>query len=251
MTSDSSPLPGEAPAERSSFPARAVGVLFNPVSAFDEIVARPDSLGPLLVLIAASIAVAETMLAKIGLANIILHSLQQSGRARHMTPDQLNQVVGNSSAIVGVMTHVGAVVGPPIFMAVTAGVGLLILNGIFGARAGFNSVFSVTCYAALPVVIGDLMAIALILFGDPNHFNPQAPIPTNPAFFLDPAATSRPLYALASSLDLLTFWFLGLLAVGLSRLSRGRVKARNIFLAYFVVWLALALGKAGLAIVSP
>jgi hypothetical protein len=249
-TSEASGAGGEAPPAQKSFPARALGVLLSPTSAFEEIAVRPDFLGPLMVLIVGAIAVAEIMLWKIGMAQIIRNSLQVSGRARSLTPDQMDQAVRRGAAIAGILAHLGAVLGPPIFLALAAGVGLLILNGIFGVRASFKPVFSVTCYADLPAVIGDLMAIAMILFGDPSRFNPQSPIPTNPGFFLDPLTTPRALYSLAGSLDLLTFWFLALLAVGLARVSRGQVKARSIFLAYLAVWLVLVLGKAGLAMMT-
>ena len=37
----------------------------------------------------------------------------------------------------------------------------------------FKNVFSVVCYANLPSILGALMAIALVLFGDAGAFNPQ------------------------------------------------------------------------------
>ncbi len=233
--------------QQNSFGARALGVLLDPTTTFDEIAAQPNYWGPLIVLMAGSVALTETLTSKIGIRNIILRSLHQSGQARHMTPEQLDQALRNATAVAHVLTPVGAVVGPPIFLALAAGVGLLILRGIFGAQASFKTIFSVTCYAALPTVIGDLMGMAVLLFGDLSRLNPQSPIPTSLGFFLDSASTPRPLYALASSLDLLTFWFLALVAVGLSRASRGQVKAKTIFAIYFGIWLVLTLGKMGLA----
>jgi peroxiredoxin len=44
------------------------------------------------------------------------------------------------------------------------------------------------------------MALALILFGDPNQFNFENPIPSNVRFFLDPVETSKPLLAFAVGL---------------------------------------------------
>jgi hypothetical protein len=247
MNSNESPAPEQAITKPRPFLARALDVLLNPTGAFDQIASRPDYLGPLIVVTAGSVALTEVMLAKIGLRTIIRRALEQSGRASHLTTRQLDQQVRLAASAAAVFTHLGAVVGPVIFLALTAGVGLLVLRGIFGARAGFKDTFSVTCYAALPLVIGDLMGIAVILFGNPNRFNPQSPIPTNLGFFLNPASTSRPLYALATSLDLLTFWFIALLALGLARVSRGAVKSTTLFLVFLGIWLVLTLGRVGVA----
>jgi hypothetical protein len=94
------------------------------------------------------------------------------------------------------------------------------------------------------------MALAVILFGDPDHFNAQNPLPSNVGFFLNPLEVSKPLYALASSADFITIWFLILLGVGLSEGTGRKVKPLSIFLVYAGFWLIWVLGKAGLAMIG-
>lgn len=86
------------------------------------------------------------------------------------------------------------------------------------------------------------MALAVILFGDPDNFNPQSPVPASVGFFLNPVETSRPLFALAASLDLFTIWFLVLLGIGLSEATGRKVRTRAISLTYFGLWMIWVLG---------
>jgi len=232
------------------FLVRLIGVFVEPGETFDDIARKPDFIAPLILLMLVSVAVAETMLAKIGIDRIILQTLKQSGRASSMNPSQLNQAVQKAASIGSVMIQVMAVAGIPIFLLSVAGFGLLVLNFIFGESAGFKEVFSATCYAYMPRVVGGVMAIAVMFFGDPDYFRPTSPAPTNLGFFLNPLTTSRAILTLASALDILTLWFLVLIAIGLSRVSRNKVKAGSIFITFFGVWVLLVLAKVGFALLA-
>jgi len=135
-------------------------------------------------------------------------------------------------------------------MLAVAGFGVLVLNGLFNQRARFKELFSVTCYAYMPHIVGGAMAIAIMFFGDPDAFNPRSPAPTNPGFFLNPISTSQAVSLLAGSLDFITLWFLVLLAMGLSRISRKKVKAGSIFMTYCGAWLLLVIVKVGFALLA-
>ena len=137
----------------------------------------------------------------------------------------------------------------PIFLLILAGLGLLIVNVIFGAPMKFKPRFSLVCYANLVSLLGSLMAVAAILFGDPGRFKARNPVPASVGFFLDPHGVSKPLYALASSADLFTVWLLILAAIGLSEGAKGKVKPLSIFLVYAGCWMIWIVGKVGLAMI--
>ena len=94
------------------------------------------------------------------------------------------------------------------------------------------------------------MAVAVILFGDPDHFNAQNPVPANVGFFLNPREVSKPLYSLASSADIFTIWLLILMAVGLAEGTGRKVKPLSIFLVYAGFWVIWILVKVGLAMIG-
>jgi Yip1 domain len=232
-----------------SFPSRFLGVFIEPGETFDDIARKPDWIAPLVVLVLVSFATVETMLLKIGTSQMVMQGLERSGRAATMDPSQMSQIAERSAAIMRIVMPVSALLGAPIFLLIVAGIGLLFLNVFFGQHAKFKDVFSVACYANLPSILGALMAIAVVLFGDASAFNPQAPAPTNPGFFMNPLTATHAVFALASSLDFVVFWFIALLAIGLSRVVQKKVKTATIFMAYLGVWVLLVAVKVGFALI--
>ncbi len=230
-----------------SFPERFLGVFISPGPTFEDIARRPGFIAPLIVAIVSGLVILETMLFKIGMGRMIRQSLEQSGQAAKMGADQLEGAVRTGATIGTVFAHVGVLVIGPAMLLILAALGLGILVLIYGAPAKFKAVFSATCYANLVGVLGVLMGVALILFGDPEHFNAQNPIPSNVGFFLNPLETSKPLYSLAGSADILWIWTMVLMAMGWSRVSGGKAKTLPVFLALAGIWLIWVLGKMGFA----
>ncbi len=228
-----------------SFLARVIGVIFSPGATFADIAQHPNFIAPLVLAIVASVAVTETMLAKIGMERIVRMSIERSGRTSSMSAAQMEQAVQQGARIGGIIAHVMGVLGPGIFLLILAGLGILILVPVFGAKANFKTVFSVSCYAYIPALLGALITIPVMLFGDPETFNPQTPMPSNPAFFMDQQTASKALYALASSVDIFTIWLLIVLSIGLSAASAYKVKTRSVFLVYLGLWALWVLAKVG------
>jgi hypothetical protein len=224
-----------------------VGVYISPGETFQHIARRPDFLAPLVTLIVVSVAVSETIVWKIGMERIIRISIEQSGRASSMSAEQMQQAIQQGAGIGKILAHAAGFLGPPIYLLIMTGLGLLILNLILSVPAAFKTVFSVVCYAYLVGVLGALMALALILFGDLERFNPENFVPSNVGFFLNRQEVSKPLYALASSVDIFTVWFLILVAIGLSAATGRKARSLSIFLAYAGVWAIWILGKMGWA----
>lgn len=232
-----------------SFPERLFGVFMSPAETLADVARKPGFWAPLITIIVCSVAVVETMLRKIGVERIVRSSIEQSGQASRLTPSQVEQAVRQSAPIVAIASHVGAVLGPPFILLLLAVLGLLIVNLILGGHLGFKAVFSLVCYANLVSLLSSLMAVLVILFGDPDHLNPQNPVPTNLAFFLNQAQVSKRLYTLATSADIFTLWVLVLVAVGLSEGTERKVKPQHIFLVYagfWAVWILIKLGLASL-----
>ena len=103
------PLPEEPPAD--SFLSRALGVFISPGQAFESIARRPDFLAPLIISMVGSIVLIEAMLEKIGAARIIRQSLEMSGKAAQMTPEQIDQTVQKVATFTAISMRVGGVLG--------------------------------------------------------------------------------------------------------------------------------------------
>jgi hypothetical protein len=233
-----------------SFLQRLVGVFVSPGATFADVARKPDFIVPLIVGILATLAVFETMLARIGAERLVRQSLEQSGRASNMSPEQLQQALEQGAKFTSIFMHLTGLLAAPIMLLVVAGLGLLIMNAIFGSRLKFKTAFSVTCYANLVSVLGAIIALVMILLADPEQFNAQNPMPTNPGFFFNPRETSKPLLSLLASLDVFTVWFMALLGIGFSEAVTHTVKPTTIFLCFAGLWAVWVLAKMGLAMLG-
>jgi hypothetical protein len=210
-------------------------------------VRRPDFLAPLIVTTVASVILIEAMLERIGAARIIRQSLEMSGKAAQMTPEQIDQTVQKVATFTAISMRVGGVLGVPIFLLIIAAVGLFVVNVIFGASANFKTCFSVVCYANLVLLVGVVLGLVMIFLGDVEQINPENFVPTTVGFFLNPRETSKPLYVIASSFDIFRVWFIILCSLGLSAATEKKVGTVAILLTYLGVWVLLVLGHAGVA----
>jgi hypothetical protein len=241
--------PAEAETPAQSFPERLLGVFISPKETFADVARKPGFVAPLITLMITAVAVTEVMLWKIGAERIVRMSIEQSGQASSLSPDQLEERVRLGAKITGIFMHIGGVVGVPIYFLIIAGLGILIVNVILGAQVKFGTVFSLVCYASLVSLLSSLMTLAMMLFGDPEHFNVQNPIPSNPGFFLNATEVSKPLYAFASSIDIFPIWIMILLGISLSEGAGRKVKASSIFLVYLGFWALLVLIRIGRAFI--
>jgi hypothetical protein len=120
------------------------------------------------------------------------------------------------------------------------------INFAFGGKAKFGSIYAVWMYASLPTIVKTLLGTAVIFTGiAPESFNIKNFAPTNAAAFLDPLETNKALYALASSLDVVTIWFLALLAIGVAAVAG--VKRNSGYIAVFGWWAVIVLIGVGWA----
>jgi len=230
--------------------ARFTGVFYAPGETFNDIVRSPDFLAPLVTMTVLSIALTESMLARIGMARMIRQTLEQSGQAEKMSAEQMQQAIDRGAQIGGIIAHVTGVLGVPIFILLVAAVGLLFTNAFFGAEVRFKTSLAVASYANLISALGIVMGMAMIFLNDPEHFNAQVPVPTNAAYFLDPRDVSKVLFAVAKSFDIFTFWLMILLGIGYSEATGRKVKVLTMFLCFFGIWMVIFLGRVCIALLS-
>ena len=123
------------------------------------------------------------------------------------------------------------------------------INFVFGGRAKYGSIFTVWMYAGLPGIVKPLLGTIAIFAGmAPESFNIKNYAPTNIGAFLDPLATNKAIYTLATSLDAVTIWTLVLLGMGTAIVAG--VKRGSGYIAVFGWWAIFVLIGVGVSAIT-
>jgi len=183
----------------------------------------------------------------VGWERMMRHQFEMSSRAQQMTPDQKEQAIQMQMRFAPVFGYVGILLGIPITYLIWAGILTGIVKGIMSAPVKFKQVYATICYSSLPGVVFMLLAIAVMFMKNPDDFNLQNPLVFNPGAFMDPMASSKFLYSVASALDLFTIWTLFLIGSGLKAAGGKQLSTGGAMTAVFLPWVIWTLGKASLA----
>jgi hypothetical protein len=186
---------------------------------------------------------------KIGMQQVVDNQIQ-------LNPKQAEAMQQASPAQREMSEKISLYVTEGVFIAnpllVLAGVAVLSLglwgtiNFVFGGKAKFGSIFSVWMFASLPGIVKVLLGIVVIFSGvAPESFNIKNYAPTNAGAFLNPLEANKALYALATSLDLVTIWTLVLLGMGTAIVAG--VKRTSGYIAVFGWWAIFVLIGVGIA----
>lgn len=209
----------------------------SPVRTFASIAARPTWLLPLLLWIASSFLLGQLIVSRTDLRSTIRESAERRGR--RLSESELDLVVERTRRFAWI-----AVIGLPVIAAATAGV-LWAGCQAFGWDVRFRQSLGVTSHAFLPATLSSLALLAVLWNRD--AIDPRSvgdALHTNLGFLVDSRADPV-LHGLLSSLDLFSFWGMGLLVLGLAAAA----KASRARMAALVgsLWALFVLGKAGVA----
>ncbi|HVN78733.1 MAG TPA: YIP1 family protein [Terriglobia bacterium] len=233
LSGSSSENSSPPPIERGGL-ANLFGVIFQPQAAFRSIGAKPSWLLPLSACMILSLVAVTLMINRMGIANMMRTTLQGNPQAEGIA----------ESGFVKTMMYVNPLIFLPIMLLAMAGVFLLALM-LVGVEVSFKQAFSIVTHSffAYSVITTALTLVTVYATKDFSNFDLRNATATNVGFFVDPAETSKFLYSLASSLDVLSLWFLYLLAVGFAETAR-KTRLQKTLPAVIGVWLIYVFGKA-------
>ncbi|HTR01871.1 MAG TPA: YIP1 family protein [Thermoanaerobaculia bacterium] len=221
---------------------RLVGALVTPRRTFAAIAARPTFLVPLVLWTALTFLVSELVLSRTDWRATIAEGAAH--REQKLTDAQLDQMVESSKKFSWIFEVIAAVV-PAAIALITAGA-LWMGCQAFGWELRFRQSLGVVAHAFLPGIFSAVVLFAL-LWGK-TTIDPQGldeVLRTNPSFLVS-RQSDKVLHSLLASFDVLSFWTMALIVLGLSAAtgaSKGRVAA-----LVLTLWGLYVLGKAGLGI---
>jgi hypothetical protein len=203
------------PEKSGGFFQNLIDVYFAPREAFGRIVARPTWVVPLVGSVILALAFTGIWVNRVEPREFMKTQLQEAGRWDNIPAEQREQIIEQQERFMPVFAFVSAVIMTPIIIVVMAGVLLFIFRFFYAGQVGFGQSFSIVSWSwfAYSLLTTPLTLAVLALKGDWN-LNPQEVLQANLALLLDKAETAKPLWALATSLDLFSFWLIFLLATG-------------------------------------
>jgi hypothetical protein len=247
VTTAISPAPGEQePEAKIGAFGRVTGVLFSPTETFKDIVQKPSWFLPLLILTAFSVVVCYFLVQKVDWEAFQRKQIESSSFTSNLTQDQKDQAIARNVKMTAPLTYGIGLVGPIISILIITLVYWGAFNIFKGAGLKFGTVFSIVNYAFVPAVIGAVLTTVVVMLKRAGEVDPQRIAVTSLGNFLAGDAPKW-LVALGSSVDLIWFWTLALLAIGFAAANPRKVttsSAYTVVIAMWLVWVAIKVGFA-------
>lgn len=238
----------EAPQSMGAF-ARVIGALFSPRATFQDIARKPSWLIPLLVLIILSMSITAIFGHRVGWRAFMEKQNSQSRRTQQqmaqMTPEQREHMVQMQVKIAPIAGYIGAIVGFPIVALVISAIFMGVFNATSSASLDFKTSFGVVTHSYMPFAIPSLLGILILYLKPPDTVDLQNLVSSNVGALL---SKSAPMWqqSTGTSLDVFTFWVLGLMAFGYSVVRPKKIKIGTALAWVVGVWVVYVLIKAGL-----
>jgi hypothetical protein len=187
---------------------------------------------------------------KIGMRQVFENQIQQDPKTQERMASQTPEQRELGAKIAVGITE-GIFIANPLLLL--GGIALLSLglwgtiNFIFGGKAKYGHIFAAWMFAGLPGIIKPILGTILIYMGvAPDSFNIKNYAPTNlAALMMNPVESNKALYALASSIDVVTIWSLVLLGMGTAIVAG--TKRNSGYIAVFGWWALFVLISVGWA----
>jgi hypothetical protein len=242
------PLPAatpERPAPSGGFFQNLVDLYFAPRDAFTRIVSDPRWLWPAIAFVAVTLGFLLFWLSRIDAMEFARTTLQESAFWDRIPPEQRAQVIEQTAGRMKFAWINGLVFGA-LWLVVVSAVLMFVFRFFYAGEVTFKRALAIVAWTSLAVslVTVPLTLAVLGLKGDWN-LDPNTALQANVGALLDKDTIAKPLWALATSLDLLSFWQIFLLATGFAVASRKKTGAA--LWGVVVPWALIVLVKVGWA----
>jgi Yip1 domain len=246
LPTSTSPLPEV----RLSEGARIINTFIAPSRTFSDLRRNASWWAPWIILSLVSVAFMYTISRQVGFEQVSRNQIAHSSRAERfdrLPPEQQARQLQISSKFIAVLGY-----GNPALVLLFLLIETAVLWATFKVAAGvetsFKTAYAIIMYAALPGVIGAILAIISLFAGvSPEAFDINNPAGTNLAYYLDPETTGRFVRGMASAVDVFTWWSIVLIGIGFACTSKvKRSTAITIVAVWFVLFKLLTSGLAAM-----
>ena len=238
---------GQAAQPGLSEAARLTNVFIAPRKTFEDLRQNPSWWAPWLVAAVFTVIFAVVAVQKLDMRHLVQQRIDQSPTAQkrldQLSPEQREQNMALQATITKFTFYVY-----PLITLIVGLVVALVLWGIFSfgfaAEVPFQRALAIVFYSFLPsgILATALLTVSVLVSSDPNTIDfSNSPMPTNPAFFMDPQG-NKFLYGLLSGLDVFRIWTTILLGLGFSAAAGNRkLSAGTSITTMFVIYGSLIL----------
>ncbi|MGZ4855312.1 MAG: YIP1 family protein [Candidatus Angelobacter sp.] len=245
----SAPVQPTAPEQTGpglSEPQRLINTFFAPQKTFTDIRRNASWWVPLLLISVFSISFFVMVDKKVGFEQVARSMLANNKAIQQLDPAQQEQAYGRTA----IGLKVGEFAAPIfilIYVLVVAAVLMATFNFIMDAQVPFSMSIAIVMYGWLPGIVSSILAMFGLAFGNPEGFRIDNPVGTNPAYFLDPTTTSRFLYVMLSSLDLIALWMIVLIGMGFALNAKKKISMGSAIGSVAIWYFLYKLGSAAFA----
>lgn len=221
-------------------------VFYQPGVLFSTLPKRRGVWAPALLLnLLLGVAASYAVVHRIGLDTIIR---QQIEARSNLTPEQQQQALNNAtnSPVIGALVYGSVVLATGILPLIIAGL-LSIFALMAQQQPRYGTMFSMVVLAWLPYALVTSLMTVLVLFAspDPTTLDYQNLLSTNVGAFMNKETTGKGLYAFLTSVDILSFFEIGFMGYGFSKITRssffyGVFSVGSLWALYVVVKVALS-----------
>jgi hypothetical protein len=191
---------------------------------------------------------------KIGYETLTRQSVERSSRAQqfdNLPVEQQERQIAIGAKVTQIFFYIVPIF-TLIFGLIVAAILMAVFNFGFDAQVPFSRAMGIVFYSYLPGVIAAILAIVSVaLSSNLEGINVRNMVASNPAYFMDPATSSRFLYQFLSGIDIFAIWTVCLMGIGFAVNSNNRKLSRGTAIgtvfALFIVWklISSAIGFGG------
>lgn len=227
-----------------SFPARILGVIFTPRSAYADVAAGPAWLGAMLVVLVltggSTFAFLSTEIGKNAMLDQQRQTMESFGVKLN---EQAMQRMEEGAARARYFAVVSQAVFLPVAALAVAGIALAVFNAVLGGDARFKQVFAIVVFSGVILALGALFVLPL------DYARETMSSPTTLSVFLPFLEENSFLARFLGSIDLIRVWWFVSLSIGLAVLYRRRTGpiAVTLLVVYAVIALVVAAIQSALS----